>query len=295
MARPRVALLGLGIMGGGMAGRLLGAGFPLTVYNRSRGRADALASGGAQVASTPREAAAGADIVLSMVADDDASRAAWLGENGALAGVAPGTVLVESSTVTVGWIRDLEREAGAKGCELLDAPVTGTRPHAAAGELVFLVGGAASTLERVRDALAAMSRLIVHVGPSGSGARLKLINNVMAAVQAASFAEALALVEKSGLDRDAAIDVLTNGAPGSPVVKTMAARMTGREYDPPNFALRLMAKDIRYAMQEAAQHAVAFETAAATLGVFERAIAAGHADEDFSAIVEPLRAAAVNR
>jgi 3-hydroxyisobutyrate dehydrogenase len=119
---------------------------------------------------------------------------------------------------------------------------------------------------------------------------MKLINNFMSAVQTASFAEALALVEKSGLDRDAALNVLTNGAPGSPIVKTMAARMTGREYVPPNFALRLMIKDIRYAMEEARQHGVPFDTAAATLGIFERALAAGLGDEDFSAIVEPLRA-----
>lgn len=289
MARPRVALLGLGIMGGGMAGRLLGAGFPLTVYNRSRSRADALASAGAQVASTPRDAVAGADIVLSMVADDAASRAVWEGEGGALAGVARRAVLIESSTVTFERIRELAAQAAAKGCELLDAPVAGTRPHAAAGELVFLVGGDASTLDRVRDVLAVMGRLIVHIGPTGSGARLKLINNVMAATQAASFAEALAVIEKSGLNRDAALEVLTNGAPGSPMVKTMAARMTAREYEPPNFALRMMVKDIRYAMEEAARHGVSLQTAAATLDIFERAVAEGHGEQDFAAIVEPLR------
>jgi 3-hydroxyisobutyrate dehydrogenase len=289
MTRPRVALLGLGIMGGGMGGRLLGAGFPLTVYNRSRERTTALASAGAQVAATPREAAGGADIVLSMVADDTASRAMWLGADGALAGVAPGAVLIESSTVTVEWASELAGEAAARGCELLDAPVAGTRPHAAAGELVFLVGGSASTLDRVRDVLAVMGRLIVYVGPTGSGARLKLINNVMAAVQAASFAEALAVVERSGLNREAALELLTNGAPGSPMVKTMAARMTSREYEPPNFALRLMVKDIRYAMEEAASHGITLETAAATLGIFERAVMAGHGEKDFAAIVEPLR------
>jgi 3-hydroxyisobutyrate dehydrogenase len=277
-------------MGGGMAGRLLTAGFPLTVYNRSRERADALAAIGAQVADSARDAAASADVVISMVADDLASRAMWLGDHGALAGASPGTVLIESSTVTVGWIRELARAASERGCELLDAPVTGSRPQAAAGELLFVVGGDASTLDRVRDVLAVMSRGIVYMGPTGSGARMKLINNFMSAVQTACFAEALALVEKSSLDRDAALNVLTNGAPGSPIVKTMAARMTGREYVPPNFALRLMVKDISYALQEAKQHGVPFDTAAATLRIFERALAAGHGDEDFSAIVEPLRA-----
>jgi len=290
MSQPPVALLGLGIMGAGMAGRLLGAGYPLTVFNRSRARADALASKGARVAATPREAAAGATIVISMVADDDASRAMWTGEDGALAAAGKGSVLIESSTVTVGWARELAGMAASRGCEFLDAPVAGTRPHAAAGELLFMVGGEAATLERVRAVLAPMARAIVHVGPTGSGARLKLINNFMAAVQAASFAEALALVEKSGLNPDAALDVLTNGAPGSPMVKTMAQRMTERTYEPPNFALRLMIKDLRYAIGEAGEYGVPFDTARATLGVFERALAAGHGDVDFAAIVEPLRA-----
>jgi len=290
MTRTPVALLGLGIMGGGMAGRLLGAGYPLTVYNRSRARADVLAPRGARIAATPREAAAGAVAIITMVADDEASRAMWMGEDGALAAAGKGSVLIESSTVTVGWARELAAMAAARGCEFLDAPVAGTKPHAAAGELLFMVGGEAATLDRVRDIIAVMARAIVHVGPTGSGARLKLINNFMAAVQAASFAEALALVEKSGLNRDAALDVLTNGAPGSPMVKTMAERMTERAYEPPNFALRLMIKDLRYALGEAGAYGVPFATARATLGVFERALAAGHGEEDFAAIVEPLRA-----
>jgi 3-hydroxyisobutyrate dehydrogenase len=131
----------------------------------------------------------------------------------------------------------------------------------------------------------------VHVGPSGSGARLKLLNNLLAAVQAVSFAEALAVIERSGLDRDAALQVLTNGAPGSPVVKMMAARMTARQYVPPNFALRWMLKDVRYAIDEVQRHGVSFDTAVAARGLVERAMASGHADEDFSVIVEPLREA----
>jgi 3-hydroxyisobutyrate dehydrogenase len=164
MSKPRVALIGLGLMGSGMARRLLGAGFPLTVYNRKAERATPLAAEGAHAAALPREAAARADVVLSMVADDAAARAVWLGEQGALAGVARGRVLVECSTVTLGWIEELAREAAAAGCELLDAPVTGSRTHAASGELSFLVGGSAAALDTARPVLAAMSRAIVHVG-----------------------------------------------------------------------------------------------------------------------------------
>src|SRR5882724_9831071 len=131
MSKPRVAILGLGIMGGGMARRLLSEGFPVTVYNRNPDRAVPFATAGAFVAGSPREAASRADVVVSMVADDVASRSIWLGENGALAGANRGSVLIESSTLTVGWIKELSAAAAHRGFEFLDAPVTGTKPHAA--------------------------------------------------------------------------------------------------------------------------------------------------------------------
>src|SRR3974377_1794676 len=130
MSKPRVAFLGLGIMGSGMARRLLQAGFPLTVYNRNAEKASALAKEGATVARSPREAASRAEIVQSMLADDAAARTGWLGEAGALLGARPGTLLIESSTVTVGWIRELGAAAQAQGCELIDAPVAGSTVHA---------------------------------------------------------------------------------------------------------------------------------------------------------------------
>src|SRR5690606_27039347 len=157
-----IALLGLGIMGSGMARNLLTAGFSLTVYNRSRERAEPFASMAARVASTAREAAEGAEIGISMVADVPASREVLLGEDGALASVRPGTLLIESSTLTVEWVRELGDAAREAGCELLDAPVTGSKIQAAAGELLFLVGGTEAALERARPVLAAMSRDIVH-------------------------------------------------------------------------------------------------------------------------------------
>ncbi len=288
MQQIRVALIGLGLMGSGMARRLLGAGFPLTVWNRNPERANALAAEGAHVAKTPGEAGARADVVLSMVADDAASRAVWLGERGALAGVARGAVLVESSTLSVGWIEDLAREAATHGAELLDAPVTGSKSHAASGELVFLVGGSAAALETARPALTAMSRAILHVGASGRGALLKLVNNFMCGVQAATLAEALALIERSGLDRTKSLELLTTGAPGSPLVKTLSARMTARDYTP-NFLLRLMAKDLTYALGEGRRHGLSLATVASALEVVDQAVAAGNGEEDFSALVEPLR------
>jgi 3-hydroxyisobutyrate dehydrogenase len=288
MSKPTIAFLGLGIMGGGMANRLAGAGFPLTVYNRNADKAKPLAAAGVKVATSAREAATGADIIISMVADDNAARAVWLGENSALAGAKQGAILIECSTISPDWIKELGATAMKKNCELLDAPVTGTKPHAAVGELTFLVGGSAEALEKARPALAAMSKAIFHVGPAGSGALVKLLNNFLCAVQAVSFAEALVLIENSGLDRAQTLEILTQGTPGSPVLKTMAARMTARDYEP-KFLLRLMAKDIAYAGEAGKQHGVDFKTAACALEVFKTAMAENLGDQDFSAVIEPLR------
>jgi len=289
MTKPRIAFLGLGTMGAGMARRLLGVGFPLTVYNRNPEKAAAFASDGAVVAATPREASAQAAFVVSMVADDGASRGMWLGPDGALSGVAPGTILIESSTLNVDWVRELAAQAAAHGCELLDAPVTGSRPQAAGGELKFLVGGSAAALESARPALEPMSSAIFHLGPTGSGALLKLINNFLCGVQAASLAEAIGLIERGGLDRDQALGILSNGTPGSPMIKGMAGRMVTREYTPPYFLLRLMAKDLIYAAGELKSHGIDPVTASAALQVFQNAIAHGAAESDLSAVVEQFR------
>ena len=293
MSKPRIAFFGLGIMGSGMARRLLAHGFPLTVFNRNAEKSKPLAAEGAQIASSPRDAAKNAAILISMVADDNASRGLWLGEHGAFAGAAPGTICVESSTVTVGWVHEQAAAAKAKHCDFLDAPVTGSKTHAAAGELTFLVGGDAATLEKVRPALAAMSKAIQHVGPVGSGALLKLVNNFVAGTQVAALAEALAWIERSGLDRAKALEVLTNGAPGSPLVKLLTPRMTTPDFTP-NFPLRLMTKDLGYAIHEGKKSGVNLETAAAAEKIFQKAIASGHGDKDMAAIFELFRPAGGN-
>ena len=285
-----VALLGLGLMGSGMAKRLRRAGHSLAVYNRTAEKAKPLVADGARLASSPRDAATGAQFIISMVANDEASRDVWLGDKGALAGAAPGTILIESSTVSTEWIRELNDAAGEKNCVLLDAPVTGSRVQAENGELNFLVGGSEVALEKARPVFGPMSRSVVHVGPTGSGALLKLINNFMCGVQAASVAEALVLIERAGLDRDLATGVLMNGAPGSPLVKTLLGRMMARDYTP-NFYLSLMEKDLAYSMKEAERQKVSLVTARAARGTFERADAAGRGQQDMAAIVELIREA----
>jgi len=283
MAKPRVAILGLGIMGTGMANRLLSANFPLTVYNRNREKSVPFADAGAFTAESPRAAASRSEIILSMVGDDAASRNTWLGENGALAGASPGSVLIESSTLRGDWIQELAAKAAERGCRFLDAPVTGTKPHAASGELVFLVGGSAEALAAARPVFSVLGRDVVHLGPVGTGSLMKLINNFVCGVQAASFAEALAMIDAGGLDRAKAVSILTGGAPGSGIVKRMADRIAASDFTP-NFALRWMAKDIGYAIDDASKNGITLQTAAAALSVFKQAIAEGHGDEDFSAV-----------
>jgi len=280
-----MAILGLGIMGAGMASRLLSAGFPVAVYNRNPDKAGPFSNAGALVAGSPREAASQAEIIISMVADDLASQGVWLGENGALAGAARGSLLIECSTLTVGWIKELSAAAMQRGCEFLDAPVTGTKPHAASGELLFLVGGSASALATAQPVLSVLGRETVHLGPTGSGALLKLINNFMCGVQAASFAEAVSLIEAGGLDRAKAEAVLTSGAPGSGIVKRAAASAAANDFTP-NFRLRLMAKDLGYAIDEASHRGLQLQTASSALALFKQAIVKGHGDEDFSAVVK---------
>ena len=277
-------------MGSGMAARLLTAGHQVVVWNRRKERAEPLVAKGARLAASPREAAAGVEAIISMVADDPASRAVWLGPDGALAGAAPGTMLIESSTLSPVWCEELARAAAAKECQLLDAPVTGGKAQAASGELRFLVGGSADTLERARPILSAMAKEILHLGPTGAGARMKLINNFVCGIQAAALAEAVAVIEAAGLDRDTALSILATGAPGSPLVKAVAPRMATPDYTV-NFGLALMDKDLSYALAEAKRLEVSLKTAATARELYTAAIAEGWGESDFSAMVEPFRAA----
>jgi 3-hydroxyisobutyrate dehydrogenase len=284
-----VAILGLGTMGAGMAVNLLKAGFSLTVYNRTAGKAQELVSAGARLTSTPAEAAVGASIVIGMLADDTASRAVWTGKDGAIEGVGQGAILIESSTVSPAWISELAGYAAQRGAELLDAPVTGSRMQAQAGQLSFLVGGNDSTLQAVTPVLKAMSKEIFHLGPIGSGAKMKLINNFLCGVQVASLAEGLTWIERSGLDREKALSILKLGAPGSPLLGAISSRMVNHDYAV-NFLLKLMTKDLIYAQIEAANCGVDLKTAEISRSLFEAAIAKGYGDEDMASVIEPLRA-----
>ncbi|HUQ10759.1 MAG TPA: NAD(P)-dependent oxidoreductase [Steroidobacteraceae bacterium] len=284
----RIALIGLGIMGAAMARRLLDQGFELTVWNRNPARAQSLVTAGARRATTPADAARGAEAVIVMVADDVASRSIWLGADGALAAMDPGAIAIDSSTLTVEWMRELGDAAAARDIGFLDAPVTGSKRQAEEGVLNFLVGGETSVVTRASALFAAMGKGHVHLGPVGSGALMKLINNFMCGVQLASLAEAIAMAERSGLDSQVAAQVLSNGSPGSPLVRMVAERMVKRDYTP-NFLVPLMVKDLDYAIRTFAARGIELLDAQAARERFSAAAEAGFGDQDIASVVEVLR------
>jgi 3-hydroxyisobutyrate dehydrogenase len=223
-----------------------------------------------------------------MLADDAASRNVWLGKDGALAAADKGAILIESSTASPAWVAELAGLAAQHGAEFLDAPVTGSRMQAAAAQLSILVGGSDGALAAAMPVLQAMSKEVLHLGPVGSGAKLKLINNFLCGVQIASLAEALTWIERSGLDREKSLEFLKSAAPGSPVFAALSARMAAQNYAV-NFMLKLMAKDLLYAQNEAARCDVDLTTAQVARNLFEAAAAKGYGEVDMSAVIEPLR------
>ncbi|MCK1517013.1 NAD(P)-dependent oxidoreductase [Bradyrhizobium sp. 190] len=244
----KVAFIGLGRMGHGMAGRYLDAGFSVAVWNRSKAKAEDLIARGANWASSPAEAADGADAVVTMVADDGASRAVWLGENGAAATMKAGSLAIECSTVSHQHALDMARELRGRGLTYIDCPVTGLPQAAASGKLTLLVGADAADLDRARPYLAPIGDVVRHFGAVGTGTVFKLINNLMGAVQIASLAEGVAMAEQAGLDMNLVADALATGAVASPQVIRHSKRMVARDFSGASFTAALRHKDAAYAV-----------------------------------------------
>jgi 3-hydroxyisobutyrate dehydrogenase len=249
----RITFLGLGAMGQRMAARLVAAGHPVTVWNRSPQAAQALREHGAAVAATPREAAEGADVVISMVFDDAASRRVWLDSaDGALRGMKASAVAIESSTLTPAWIGDLGAALAARGIAFVDAPVAGSRPQAEAGQLIFMAGGDAAAVERVKPLLLAMGSAVHHVGAVGSGAWLKLAVNALFGTQVAAMAEQLALLRGAGIDAERALAALKAMPVTSPAAAGAATLMLAGHFAP-QAPVDLIAKDLGYVLASSAQ------------------------------------------
>ena len=244
----RVAFIGLGRMGHGMAGRYLDAGFTVSVWNRSRAKAEDLIARGARWATSPKDAAIDAHAVVTMVADDEASRAVWLAKDGAAGAMKAGTLAIECSTVSYQHALDLSRELRDHGLVYIDCPVTGLPDAAASGKLTLLVGAEPADLEKARPYLVPLSSTIRHFGAVGSGTVYKLINNLMGAIQIAGIAEGLAIAEQAGLDMKLVLEAVETGVAGSPQVIRHSKRMVARDFSGAKFTAALRQKDAAYAV-----------------------------------------------
>jgi 3-hydroxyisobutyrate dehydrogenase-like beta-hydroxyacid dehydrogenase len=244
----KVAFIGLGRMGHGMAGRYLDNGFSVAVWNRSKRKAEDLIARGAQWATSPEDAAIDADAVVTMVADDEASQAVWLTKDGAAATMKAGTLAIECSTVSYNHAVEMAHTLRERGLVYIDSPVTGLPDAAAAGKLTLLVGADPTDLERARPYLAPLAATIRHFGAVGSGTVYKLINNLMGAIQIAGVAEGLAIAEQAGLDMKLVLEAIETGVAASPQVIRHAKRMVARNFAGASFTSALRHKDAAYAV-----------------------------------------------
>jgi 3-hydroxyisobutyrate dehydrogenase len=280
-----IAFLGLGAMGAPMAGNLAAAGFALRVWNRSPARAEPLAAQGATVCASPAQAVRGARFVVSMVADDDATRAVMLGPDGAVAAAAPGTTIVDSSTNSPAMSREVARAASSRGVAHLDAPVSGSVAQARGRELVFMVGGPQDAFDAAQPLFAAMGRMSRRMGDSGAGATIKLVNNMLSGTMNAAIAEAMSVALAAGLDAEGVREILGEGAAGSRLVRTKIPKMAAREFSP-QFQLALMEKDLRYFLSLAQELDRPVPVAALVRSQMQAARRAGLGGQDVSAIFE---------
>jgi len=281
--KSSVGLIGLGLMGHPMGANLLKAGHELTVWNRTSSRGDDLVAHGAKRAATPRDLAAASEVVLTIVSDPPALESVLWGENGVFEGLKRGSVIIESSTVSPALEKRAALAAAAQGAEFLEAPVTGGTWGAEKGELVFMVGGEASTLKRVEPVLGAMGKKWFHLGPIGAGQTVKLAMNLLLDVQVEAFAEALALVTRAGVPGQSLFEVMQSSMGRSGVLDLKGANMLKGEYKP-SFPLRLMHKDLGLALDLANLLGVPLPAAAASREVLNAVKGAMTEDVDFSAL-----------
>ena len=281
----RIGLVGLGRMGQAIGGRLLAAGFPLTVHNRTRAKADGLLARGAAWADSPAELAERSDIVLTIVTDDRAVEQVFLGPHGLLAGEVGGRLFVEMSTIRTTTIHALRPQVERRGARLLDAPVSGTLEPARQGQLLVLVGGAAEDLERARPALESIGRRIVHMGPSGAGTTMKLVLNMPMAIFWAGLAEAMAIGQQFGLDLALMLDVYLDSPVALPALRAKAPLLLGAPHEVA-FDVTGVRKDLLAMLATAQEAGVPAATGAAALALFAAATAAGYGAQDLVFVVD---------
>jgi len=280
---PTVGLIGLGLMGKPMGRNLLKAGFPLVVWNRTRSKADDLIREGAKLAASPREAAAQADVLVTIVSDPPALEEVVFGPDGALEGFRRGSVFVDSSTISPDLARREAAACAERGVDFLDAPVTGGTWGAEKGELVFMVGGKPEVFERTKPVFEAMGKRFFLLGPNGSGQIVKLAMNLILALEVQALAEAMALVRTAGIKGERLSEVLQSSMGRSALMDVKAPLILKNEY-PASFPLRLMHKDVRLALELAREQGIELPAGAAAFATYSAVKDAAKDDPDYAAV-----------
>ena len=283
-----VGFVGLGTMGGAMAANVARAGFAVTAWNRTSGRAAELADLGVRLASSPAEVAGASELVVTVVSDTPDVEAVLFGEAGVASGAGPGTLVVDMSTIAPSATRDFAARLAARGVAMLDAPVSGGSEGARKGTLSIFVGGEAADLERARPVLGAMGTTITHVGPIGAGQAVKAVNQVILAGTYLGVAEGIVLAMKAGLDVEGVVAALSGGAAQSWVLTNRSGRMLANDY-PLGFKVALHRKDLGIALELARETGTALPISALCEQIEAGLIGKGHADDDMSAVARAIR------
>jgi 3-hydroxyisobutyrate dehydrogenase-like beta-hydroxyacid dehydrogenase len=282
----RVGFIGLGIMGSRQAASLRRAGFELTVFNRTRERADAWAAeNGGHVAASPREAGERGDVVITMVVDGPQVEAMLLGDDGAAAGAKPGTLFIDMSTIGPADARRIGAALAKRAHRFVDAPVTGSAPKAQDGTLTIMAGGGDDDMARAMPLLEAMGEIIVHVGEVGTGQQVKVLSNAVSAVNCATLAQALVVGRRAGVDLEALLKVMGAGSANSTMLQLKGEPMLAHDFSP-LFKLEHMLKDVRLCLQEAREAGAAFPAAALAGELYAAGSGRGLGEQDFAAVLE---------
>lgn len=287
----QVGFIGLGIMGRGMAANLLRAGFPLTVWNRTRERTEPLAAAGATVAASPAELAAASDIVITCVSDTPDVEKVILGPQGVIHGIRPGSLVIDMSTISPEATRTIAATLAERGVDMLDAPTSGGSEGAAQGTLNIMVGGQAAALQRAMPVLQAMGKRITHVGPHGAGQTVKLVNQVLVVGNCLAMCEALLLAEAGGVDLERTLEAVSGGAAGSWMLSQRGPQILARDWRP-GFTVALQQKDLRLVLEAADQQGVPLPGTALIFQLYRTLEAKGLSGDGNHALVKALEALA---
>ena len=287
MLDPPVGFIGLGIMGQPMAGHILKAGYPLTVYNRTFSKTEQLASEGANVADNPAEVASQSEVIITIVSDSPDVEDVVAGSNGVIEGIKSGSVVVDMSTISPQMERNLDQKLREKGCNLVDAPVSGGDVGAQNATLAIMAGGDQQVFERVRPVLAVMGKTVTYCGEVGCGQLTKLCNQILVCLNLLGVSEALSFARKNGLDANVMIEAVKGGAAGSWQLSNLGPRVVDRDFEP-GFMVDLMQKDLRLVLEAAAAAKASLPATALVHQLFSSVQAAGDGREGTQILAKAL-------